>query len=89
MCQKIVAKEKLTKQQLKSEPVPITLIIQDVNDNRPIFSQDIYYAFATEIINDLSLLPQQITQFEVVDKDFGIYGTTGLRCFLLGEGSDL
>ncbi len=84
-----MAKEKFTKEQFKSEPVPITIIIQDVNDNKPIFSQETFYAFATEIINDPSLLPQQIGTFEVKDKDLGIYGNHGLKCFLLGQGSDL
>ena len=60
-----------------------------MNDNKPLFSQETFYASASEIINDPYLLPQQIGQFEVRDKDLGIYGFSGLRCFLLGEGSHL
>ncbi len=85
----MVARETATKGRFKSEPVAITLVIQDVNDNQPVFSQDTYFAYATEIINDPNLLPQQIGQFDVRDKDLGVYGVAGLRCFLLGEGANL
>jgi hypothetical protein len=86
---KLVARETNTAGQFESAPVAITLVVQDMNDNAPVFSQDTYFAFAREIINDDSLLPQQIGQFEVRDKDLGVYGAPGLNCFLLGEGADL
>lgn len=86
---KLVASETNTAEHLKSEPVPITIIFQDVNDNKPVFSQDTYFAFASESSNDANFLPQPIGQFEVKDKDMGLYGMSGLKCFLMGDGSDL
>lgn len=66
----------------------IILTIQDTNDNAPIFSQESYYANVKELISDPQLLPQLVAQFEISDKDLGVYGVAGLDCFLLGNGAD-
>ena len=67
--------------------LPVGLMVQDVNDNKPVFSQDTYMASVPMITNDPYGL-QKILTFYVYDKDSGIYGVKGLICMLLGNGAD-
>jgi hypothetical protein len=77
--------------------IPVILKLQDSNDNEPLFSQDTYYASFdyNSIINTnvqfetLTLNSNlKVVSFSVQDKDVGIYGLDGLKCFLLGEDSE-
>ena len=51
--------------------LPVGLMVQDVNDNKPVFSQDTYRASVPMITNDPYGL-QKILTFYVYDKDSGI-----------------
>lgn len=84
----MTARETRSKEVLKSVSIPVTMTIQDTNDNRPLLSQDSYYAFIDNLVKEPRLLPQQVVQFEVSDKDLGVYGVAGLVCFLVGDGSE-
>jgi hypothetical protein len=64
--------------------IPITISVQDVNDNKPLFTSETYYALITQI----SKAPQEVLTFEVKDKDSGKYGLNGLVCSLMGRGSE-
>jgi hypothetical protein len=64
--------------------LPITISVQDVNDNKPLFTSETYYVLVTQF----SKAPQEILNFEVKDKDSGKYGLNGLVCNLMGRGSE-
>ena len=81
---KVFARETLSEEQLKSEPLEISLVIDDENDNKPIFNQKTYSAELSQIPNQA----QEVVSFNVSDKDSGVYGVQGLRCFLVGEGAE-
>ena len=64
-------------------------MIQDVNDNAPVFSQDTYLASVDSLLNPTDPFAlRKVLQFYVYDKDSGIYGLKGLSCTLLGDGAD-
>lgn len=64
----------------------LILRIQDTNDNRPIFNQEVFYIYVSNFTIDKSA--QTILKFDVTDQDIGVYGLQGLECFLLGAGSE-
>ena len=68
--------------------MPVLLKIQDLNDNSPKFSQDTFYATVETISSDPSQMPQIIAEFGIQDKDMGIYGVSGINCFLMGDGAE-
>lgn len=78
------ARETSSKELLQSEPLEISLIIDDENDNKPFFNQKTYSTELFQIPNQ----DQEVMGFNVNDKDSGVYGVQGLRCFLVGEGSE-
>ncbi|RNA42470.1 cadherin-87A [Brachionus plicatilis] len=82
----LIVQELESDKKLISEPLFITLRVQDINDNRPIFNQEVYYIYVSNFTNDKS--PQLILKFDVTDQDIGVYGLQGLNCFLLGDGSE-
>ena len=84
---KLIANEVDSKDSHSSIYLPIGLMVQDVNDNKPVFSQDTYMISVPMLTNDPYGL-QKILTFYVYDKDSGIYGVKCLFCMLLGEGSD-
>jgi len=81
---KVFARETSSQELLQSEPLEILLIIDDENDNKPFFNQKTYSTELSQIPNQ----NQEVANFTVNDKDSGLYGVQGLRCFLLGEGSE-
>ncbi|CAF0830739.1 unnamed protein product [Brachionus calyciflorus] len=82
----VMAQETKSIEKFKSKPLSITLKIQDTNDNKPILSQDNYYAYIREL--NVNSAHQFILRFDVSDNDIGIFGIEGLKCFLLGQGSE-
>ncbi len=78
------ARETASEELGQSEPLEISLVIDDENDNKPFFSQKTYSTQLLQIPNQ----NQEVMSFNVSDQDSGVYGVEGLRCFLLGEGSE-
>ena len=66
----------------------VSLQVQDLNDNSPTFSQETYFAVIEKASNENVKAPQAIATFHVQDKDMGIYGLSGLNCFLMGDGAE-
>jgi hypothetical protein len=80
----VFARETASEELGQSEPLEISLVIDDENDNKPFFSQKTYSTQLLQIPNQ----NQEVMSFNVSDQDSGVYGVEGLRCFLLGEGSE-
>jgi hypothetical protein len=78
----------MSKQLFSSNYVSATLTIQDLNDNKPVFTQDTFYVSIAKVSNYLSPTSQAIIKYEIQDKDSGVYGLPGLKCFLMGDGSE-
>ena len=62
----------------------VIINIIDVNDNRPMFSQDAYQVTINESVQGGT----SILSFNITDNDMGIYGVNGLVCYLRGVGSE-
>lgn len=67
--------------------MPVTLTIEDTNDNNPEFSQTTYFGSVSQIFTNATL--QKVIQFRVTDKDSGKYGVPGLSCYLLGDQQNM
>jgi len=70
-----------TAAQLSSPLQPVTVNVHDLNDNKPEFSQNTYYASIDQISTNFP----KVLQFQVTDNDSGDYGLAGLHCHLLGH----
>jgi len=62
------------------------LTIEDVNDNSPEFSQDVYLGTISQIFSNSTF--QKIIQFKATDQDSGQYGIAGFRFYLLGDQNE-
>lgn len=69
-----------------SNYIKISLQIQDINDNSPEFSQEAYYS-QLDAISAFNK-NKSLVSFEIKDKDLGIYGLSGLVCFITGDEAD-
>ncbi|KAG4077206.1 hypothetical protein HA402_016193 [Bradysia odoriphaga] len=69
----------------KSSAVPISIIVLDVNDNSPIFSQSMYYASVAS--NAALYPPAAILQLHATDKDDGTFGE--IKYFIKSDKDDL
>ncbi|KAJ6636635.1 Cadherin-87A [Pseudolycoriella hygida] len=69
----------------KTSAVPISIIVLDVNDNSPIFSQSMYYASVAS--NAALYPPAAILQLHATDKDDGSFGD--IKYFIKSDKDDL
>lgn len=81
---KIGVKECSTEKLLPSNLQPVSIVVHDLNDNKPEFSKSTYYASIEKIEANF----QKVLDFQVTDKDSGDYGLAGLVCELFGNEAE-
>lgn len=79
----VVAEEAFTNPKLSSTAT-VTVNVQDINDNAPVFEEDSYTA---SIIEDASP-GSVVTTIVATDRDTSPHGESGLMYSLLGNGAD-
>ncbi|XP_074648131.1 cadherin-87A-like isoform X2 [Tubulanus polymorphus] len=80
---KIKAQEHLTTEK-RSDTATVTIAIQDVNDNVPVFDKNEYIASVLETRPP----GYSITTIQAVDADSGTFGSTGIQYSLIGNGAE-
>jgi hypothetical protein len=85
----LLANELASTEKYQSIPFNITLYVYDVNDNPPIFDKETYHIGLDLDAISSSSGDLEILQFNVTDRDSGVYGIMGLACKLSGYGSEM
>lgn len=80
----VVAEETNTKEGLSSTAT-VTVQIQDLNDNSPVFEKNSY----TALISEDATEGTEVITINAKDRDSGDFGTQGIRYQLSGTGAEL